>query len=85
MNFQFNILQDLLGCALKAPATSYEKIYALPMLTIKEDKGSGVVTSVPSDAPDDYAALRDLKNKKVSRTIPKIFFIYRFRRFIIIF
>jgi len=27
--------------------------------------GTGVVTSVPSDAPDDYAALRDLKNKKV--------------------
>ena len=30
--------------------------------------GSGVVTSVPSDAPDDYAALRDLKKKKVSTT-----------------
>ncbi|CAB4062284.1 LARS [Lepeophtheirus salmonis] len=25
--------------------------------------GTGVVTSVPSDSPDDYAALRDLKNK----------------------
>ena len=24
-----------------------------------------MVTSVPSDSPDDYAALRDLKNKKV--------------------
>jgi leucyl-tRNA synthetase len=33
------------------------------MLTIKEDKGTGIVTSVPSDSPDDYAALRDLKNK----------------------
>jgi len=30
------------------------------MLTITMDKGTGVVTSVPSDAPDDYAALRDL-------------------------
>lgn len=30
------------------------------MLTISMDKGTGVVTSVPSDAPDDYAALRDL-------------------------
>lgn len=56
----------MLGCALKAPLTPYEKIYALPMLTIKDDKGTGVVTSVPSDAPDDFAALRDLKNKKVS-------------------
>ena len=52
-----------MGSALSAPLTSYEKVYALPMLTIKEDKGSGVVTSVPSDSPDDYAALMDLKNK----------------------
>ena len=29
--------------------------------------GTGVVTSVPSDAPDDYAALRDLKNKEALR------------------
>ena len=27
--------------------------------------GTGVVTSVPSDAPDDFAALRDLKSKEV--------------------
>lgn len=27
-------------------------------------KGTGVVTSVPSDAPDDYAALNDIQNKK---------------------
>ena len=27
--------------------------------------GTGVVTSVPSDAPDDYAALRDIQRKKV--------------------
>lgn len=26
-------------------------------------KGTGVVTSVPSDAPDDWAAYRDLKEK----------------------
>jgi leucyl-tRNA synthetase len=31
--------QDILGCALSAPLTSYKTIYALPMLTIKEDKG----------------------------------------------
>lgn len=29
-------------------------------------QGTGVVTSVPSDAPDDIAALRDLKKKQVS-------------------
>jgi len=31
------------------------------------DIGTGVVTSVPSDAPDDFAALRDLKNKQPFR------------------
>ncbi|XP_016392597.1 leucine--tRNA ligase, cytoplasmic [Sinocyclocheilus rhinocerous] len=59
--------QDILGCALSAPLTSYKTIYALPMLTIKEDKGTGVVTSVPSDAPDDIAALRDIKKKPALR------------------
>jgi leucyl-tRNA synthetase len=42
-------------------------IYALPMMTIKEDKGTGIVTSVPSDSPDDYAALQDLKKKQPLR------------------
>ena len=52
-----------MGAKLKAPMTSYDFVYALPMLTIKEGKGTGIVTSVPSDSPDDYAALMDLKNK----------------------
>ena len=56
---------DLMGAQLKAPMTSYPHVYALPMMTIKEGKGTGVVTSVPSDAPDDYAALMDLQNKAV--------------------
>ncbi|XP_012693255.1 leucine--tRNA ligase, cytoplasmic [Clupea harengus] len=59
--------QDILGSSLSAPLTSYKVIYALPMLTIKEDKGTGIVTSVPSDAPDDIAALRDLKKKQPLR------------------
>ena len=59
--------QDILGMALKAPLSVFDKIYTLPMLTIKEDKGTGVVTSVPSDSPDDFAALRDLKNKEPFR------------------
>uniref|UniRef100_A0A8D8W9F9 leucine--tRNA ligase n=1 Tax=Cacopsylla melanoneura TaxID=428564 RepID=A0A8D8W9F9_9HEMI len=55
--------QDIIGVALKAPVTSHSIIYTLPMLSIREDKGTGVVTSVPSDSPDDYAALVDLKKK----------------------
>lgn len=31
--------QDIMGLPLKAPLTSYDVIYTLPMLTIKEDKG----------------------------------------------
>uniref|UniRef100_A0A914W357 leucine--tRNA ligase n=1 Tax=Plectus sambesii TaxID=2011161 RepID=A0A914W357_9BILA len=58
---------ELLGAALSAPLSHYDKVYALPMLTIKDDKGTGVVTSVPSDAPDDFAALMDLKKKKPLR------------------
>ena len=56
---------ELIGCALKAPLSRYERVYALPMFTIKENKGTGIVTSVPSDSPDDFAALSDLKKKKV--------------------
>nr|XP_036871863.1 leucine--tRNA ligase, cytoplasmic [Manis javanica] len=59
--------EEILGASLSAPLTSYQTIYVLPMLTIKEDKGTGVVTSVPSDSPDDLAALRDLKKKQALR------------------
>lgn len=52
---------------MKSPLTSNKVIYVLPMLTIKEDKGTGIVTSVPSDSPDDYAALVDLKKKRPLR------------------
>jgi leucyl-tRNA synthetase len=52
---------ELIGVGVKAPLTKYEKIYGLPMLSILMTKGTGIVTSVPSDAPDDYATLRDLK------------------------
>ncbi|KOC69270.1 Leucine--tRNA ligase, cytoplasmic [Habropoda laboriosa] len=59
--------KDILGLPVEAPLTTYKVIYTLPMLTIKEGKGTGVVTSVPSDSPDDYAALVDLKKKQALR------------------
>lgn len=58
---------ELFGVGLSAPLTSNKLIYALPMLSVKEDKGTGVVTSVPSDSPDDYAALLDLQKKPAFR------------------
>ncbi|VFR01830.1 unnamed protein product [Cuscuta campestris] len=58
---------DLIGLPLKSPLSLNDTIYALPMLTILTDKGTGIVTSVPSDAPDDYMALHDLKSKPALR------------------
>ena len=52
--------QELIGKPLKAPLSHYEKVYALPMSSISMTKGTGIVTSVPSDSPDDWATLRDL-------------------------
>ena len=56
--------KDLMGLKCKAPLTKYPFVYTLPMPTISMKKGTGVVTSVPSDAPDDFAMLRDLQTKK---------------------
>lgn len=54
---------ELLGLPLNAPLASYPIVYTLPLLTISMNKGTGVVTSVPSDAPDDYIALKNLQDK----------------------
>ncbi|XP_055388671.1 LOW QUALITY PROTEIN: leucine--tRNA ligase-like [Condylostylus longicornis] len=58
---------ELMGLPLSAPLSPLETIYSLPMLGISMEKGTGVVTSVPSDAPDDYAALKDLQEKEAFR------------------
>mmetsp|Transcript_6865 Transcript_6865/g.10038 ORF Transcript_6865/g.10038 Transcript_6865/m.10038 type:complete len:1039 (+) Transcript_6865:235-3351(+) len=55
--------KDLFGTALNAPFSAYESIYVLPMMNIDLSKTTGVVTSVPSDSPDDLAAYRDLQKK----------------------
>lgn len=51
---------ELIGCAVTSSLSRYPKFYVLPLLSIKEDKGTGVVTSVPAEAPDDYVAWKDL-------------------------
>ena len=65
---------DLLGAAIKAPMqTKYDKVYVLPLETISMTKGTGVVTSVPSDAPDDWIALYEMKHdQKVRAKYPAI-------------
>ena len=49
--------QDLIGLPLSSPNSDLQ-IYVLPLLTILTNKGTGIVTSVPSDSPDDYIALQ---------------------------
>lgn len=52
--------KDLIGKFVIAPAIEKEVII-LPSFFCSPDKGTGIVTSVPSDAPDDYIGLRDLQ------------------------
>lgn len=55
---------DVVGTLVNAPL-SFKKngVYILPMESVKPTKGTGVVTSVPSDSPDDYATCLDLAKK----------------------
>uniref|UniRef100_A0A8C7VKZ8 Leucine--tRNA ligase, cytoplasmic n=1 Tax=Oncorhynchus mykiss TaxID=8022 RepID=A0A8C7VKZ8_ONCMY len=63
-NGKVTVVMDVLGKVLSAHTftlTTYTHI------VVNEDKGTGIVTSVPSDAPDDIAALRDIKKKQALR------------------
>jgi leucyl-tRNA synthetase len=54
---------DVVGSLVNAPLSQLGDVYVVPMDTIKEGKGTGVVTSVPSDSPDDYIMNQDLAKK----------------------
>ena len=55
---------DFVGTLINAPLSFHaEGVYILPMESVSAAKGTGVVTSVPSDSPDDYATLMDLQKK----------------------
>ncbi len=51
---------ELVGKEGIAPAIN-RALPVLPGAFIDQERGTGIVTSVPSDAPDDYVALRDLQ------------------------
>ncbi|KAI0944510.1 hypothetical protein AcW1_002196 [Taiwanofungus camphoratus] len=53
----------LVGTKIKAPFAVNTEVYVLPMENVLPTKGTGVVTSVPSDSPDDFATLMDLRKK----------------------
>ncbi|MBI5391777.1 leucine--tRNA ligase [Candidatus Woesearchaeota archaeon] len=52
--------KDLIGSCAVAPMIHHE-LMILPSFFCDPKKGTGIVTSVPSDAPDDYMGLRDLQ------------------------
>ncbi|KAI1339979.1 hypothetical protein F5Y15DRAFT_381030 [Xylariaceae sp. FL0016] len=55
---------DVVGTLVHAPLSCHsEGVRVLPMETVLPTKGTGVVTSVPSDSPDDYATVMDLAKK----------------------
>ena len=55
---------DVVGTLVHAPLSVHQEgIRILPMETVKATKGTGVVTCVPSDSPDDYATILDLAKK----------------------
>jgi leucyl-tRNA synthetase len=55
---------DVVGTLVHAPLSVHKDgVRVLPMDSVKATKGSGVVTSVPSDSPDDYATTIDLRKK----------------------
>jgi len=54
---------NIIGSQVHAPLSKYSKVYVLPMESVLSTKGTGVVTSVPSDSPDDWATTADLAKK----------------------
>ncbi|KAI9665703.1 MAG: cytosolic leucyl tRNA synthetase [Bathelium mastoideum] len=54
---------EVVGTLVTAPLSVHGEVRVLPMETVKPTKGTGVVTCVPSDSPDDYATIMDLIKK----------------------
>ncbi|KAL0260543.1 cytosolic leucyl tRNA synthetase [Diplodia seriata] len=54
---------DVVGTLVNAPLSTHKDVRILPMESVKPTKGTGVVTCVPSDSPDDYATTMDLIKK----------------------
>ncbi len=53
---------ELVGSHAYSP-TMHRNLVVLPAAFANPSKGTGIVTSVPSDSPDDYIALADLKKE----------------------
>ncbi len=62
---------ELIGSEIHPPLSVYPKVYVLPMETVLASKGTGVVTCVPSDSPDDYITMKELAHKPEYYNIKK--------------
>ncbi|MCJ1227281.1 cytosolic leucyl tRNA synthetase [Toensbergia leucococca] len=63
---------SVVGTLVTAPLSIHTQgVRILPMDSVLPTKGTGVVTSVPSDSPDDYATVRDLAKKAEYYNIEK--------------
>lgn len=61
-----------IGTLVKAPLSIHtDGVRILPMESVLATKGTGVVTCVPSDSPDDYATILDLAKKAAYYGIKK--------------
>lgn len=55
---------SVVGSLVSAPLSIHtDGVRVLPMESVLPTKGTGVVTSVPSDSPDDYATIKELSKK----------------------
>ncbi|SMN20567.1 similar to Saccharomyces cerevisiae YPL160W CDC60 Cytosolic leucyl tRNA synthetase, ligates leucine to the appropriate tRNA [Maudiozyma saulgeensis] len=52
-----------IGSKIDAPLSVHKDLRILPMETVIATKGTGVVTCVPSNSPDDYITTKDLAHK----------------------
>ena len=59
--------EELIGVKMCAPLSVHKEVYLFPMETISMTKGTGIVTSVPSDSPDDYINLLAFKTDEKLR------------------
>ena len=59
--------EELIGAKITAPLSVHKEVYLYPMETISMSKGTGIVTSVPSDSPDDYINLLAFKTNEKLR------------------
>lgn len=55
--------KHFIGSKIHAPKSVFSELRILPMETVIATKGTGVVTCVPSNSPDDWMTTKDLINK----------------------